>query len=157
MPTTWVSSFFSDGSSRPGRKPARQNKVFQNNHLTKGLWDGIKEIVPLYEYECEECGHRFEMLQKVADSPLTACVKCKGKVERLLSSPAIQFKGSGWYITDYARKGQSPSTPSSEKTSEKTSEKASESSSGSTSKTAKSDKHRSESGPAASASSTSKE
>ena len=109
--------------------------------------------MPLYEYECQECGHRFEMLQKVADSPLKVCVKCEGKVERLLSSPAIQFKGSGWYITDYARKGQSPSTPSSEKTSEKTSEK----SSGSTSKTAKSEKNRSESGPTVSASSTSKE
>lgn len=105
--------------------------------------------MPLYEYECQECGHRFEMLQKVSDSPLKACVKCKGKVERLLSSPAIQFKGSGWYITDYARKGQSPSTQSSEKSSEK--------SSGSTSKAAKSEKNRSESGPAASASRTSKE
>jgi putative FmdB family regulatory protein len=123
--------------------------------LTKGASGGIKEIVPLYEYECQECGHRFEMLQKVADSPLKACVKCKGKVERLLSSPAIQFKGSGWYITDYARKGQSPSTQSSEKSSD--SEKSSEKGSGSTSKAAKSDKHRSESGPAASASSTSKE
>ncbi|MGH9459903.1 MAG: FmdB family zinc ribbon protein [Vicinamibacteria bacterium] len=105
--------------------------------------------MPLYEYECQECGHRFEMLQRVADSPLKVCVKCEGKVDRLLSSPAIQFKGSGWYITDYARKGQSTSTPSSDKTSEK--------SSGSTSKTAQSEKNRSESGPAASASSTSKE
>lgn len=108
--------------------------------------------MPLYEYECQECGHRFEMLQKVADSPLKVCVKCKGKVERLLSSPAIQFKGSGWYITDYARQGENPSAPSSEKTSAKTSE-----SSGSTPKTAKSEKNRSKSGPAASASRTSKE
>ena len=124
--------------------------------MTKVPADGIKEIVPLYEYECQECGHRFEMLEKVADSPLKVCVKCEGKVERLLSSPAIQFKGSGWYITDYARKGQTPSTESSEKSSEKTSEKTSESS-GSTPKTAKSEKSRSKSGPAASASSTSKD
>ena len=108
--------------------------------------------MPLYEYECEACGHRFEMLQKVADSPLTVCVKCKGKVERLLSTPAIQFKGTGWYITDYARKGQTPSTESSEKSSKQTSEK----SSGSTSKAAQPEKTRSKSGPAASASSTSK-
>jgi putative FmdB family regulatory protein len=61
--------------------------------------------VPIYEYRCTKCGHRFEAIQKVNDSPLSKCEKCKGKVERLISSPAIQFKGSGWYITDYARKG----------------------------------------------------
>jgi putative FmdB family regulatory protein len=61
--------------------------------------------VPIYEYRCTKCGHRFEAIQKVSDPPLTRCEKCKGKVERLVSSPAIQFKGSGWYITDYARKG----------------------------------------------------
>ncbi len=83
------------------------------------------------------------MLQKVADSPLTSCVKCEGKVERLLSSPAIQFKGTGWYVTDYARKGQASSTESE--------------SSESPSKTTKSEKNRSKSGPAASASSTSKD
>ncbi len=104
--------------------------------------------MPLYEYECQACGHRFEALQKVADSPLKACVKCEGNVERLLSSPAIQFKGTGWYITDYARKDQTPSTQGSEKTSEE--------SSGSTSKAAQPEKNRSKSGPAASASSTTK-
>ncbi len=61
--------------------------------------------MPLYEYACRSCGHRFEVIQKIADAPLTSCVKCAGEVERLLSSPAIQFKGSGWYVTDYARKG----------------------------------------------------
>lgn len=101
--------------------------------------------MPLYEYECQTCGHRFEMLQKMADSPLTVCVKCEGKVERLLSSPAIQFKGTGWYVTDYARKGQASPAPDSEKSSE------------STSKTAQSEDSRSKSGPATSASSTSKE
>jgi putative FmdB family regulatory protein len=60
--------------------------------------------VPIYEYRCTKCGHRFEAIQKVNDPPLSKCEKCKGKAERLISSPAIQFKGSGWYITDYARK-----------------------------------------------------
>lgn len=61
--------------------------------------------MPLYEYECDTCGHRFEVIQKFSDEPLTACPKCQGAVRKLLSSPAIQFKGSGWYITDYAKKG----------------------------------------------------
>jgi putative FmdB family regulatory protein len=60
--------------------------------------------MPLYEYECESCGHRFEVIQKFSDAPVQACPSCPGTVRRLLSSPAIQFKGSGWYITDYARK-----------------------------------------------------
>lgn len=59
----------------------------------------------MYEYLCEKCG-RFEKIQKFSDKPLRVCPTCKGrKVQRLLSAPAIQFKGSGWYITDYARKG----------------------------------------------------
>jgi putative FmdB family regulatory protein len=60
--------------------------------------------MPLYEYECDACGHRFEKIQKFSDPPLEACPKCGGTVRKLMSSPAIQFKGSGWYITDYARK-----------------------------------------------------
>jgi putative FmdB family regulatory protein len=60
--------------------------------------------MPLYEYECENCGHRFEVIQKFSDPPLTECPKCQGAVRKLPSSPAIQFKGSGFYITDYARK-----------------------------------------------------
>jgi putative FmdB family regulatory protein len=62
--------------------------------------------MPLYEYECEADGNRFEVIQKFSDAPLTTCPTCGGTVRRLLSSPAIQFKGSGWYITDYARKGR---------------------------------------------------
>jgi putative FmdB family regulatory protein len=62
--------------------------------------------MPLYEYLCEACGKRFELIQKFSDPAPEACPKCgKGPVERQQSSPAIQFKGSGWYITDYARKG----------------------------------------------------
>lgn len=60
--------------------------------------------MPLYEYHCEDCGENFEVIQKFSDSPLTVCKNCGGKVERLLSAPAIQFKGSGWYVTDYAHK-----------------------------------------------------
>jgi putative FmdB family regulatory protein len=70
--------------------------------------------VPIYEYRCTKCGHRFEAIQKVSDAHLSKCEKCKGKAERLISSPAIQFKGSGWYITDYARKGSSGSSEPSE-------------------------------------------
>jgi putative FmdB family regulatory protein len=61
--------------------------------------------MPLYEYECEACGRRFEMIRRFSDPPLELCQLCGGAVHKLLSSPAIQFKGSGWYITDYARKG----------------------------------------------------
>jgi putative FmdB family regulatory protein len=83
--------------------------------------------VPIYEYRCTKCGHRFEAIQKVNDSPLAKCEKCKGKVERLISSPAIQFKGSGWYITDYARKGTSePSSAGSDASDSSTSENPSE-------------------------------
>jgi putative FmdB family regulatory protein len=67
--------------------------------------------LPLYEYECENCGKRFEIIQKFSDEPLTVCTRCGGgPVNRLVSSPAIQFKGSGWYITDYARKSVSDPT-----------------------------------------------
>ena len=61
--------------------------------------------MPLYEYQCDSCEHRFEVIQKFSDPVVGTCPKCGGVVRRLLSSPAIQFKGSGFYITDYARKG----------------------------------------------------
>jgi putative FmdB family regulatory protein len=62
--------------------------------------------MPLYEYECAACGHRFERIQKFSDLPVEICPNCgEAKVQKLVSSPAIQFKGSGWYITDYAKKG----------------------------------------------------
>lgn len=63
--------------------------------------------MPLYEYKCAKCGDVFEVMQKFADAPLTSHDSCGGAVERLISSPALQFKGSGWYITDYARNGGS--------------------------------------------------
>ncbi len=61
--------------------------------------------MPLYEYRCESCGFTFEVIQKFTDPAVGTCKKCGGTVRRLLSAPAIQFKGTGWYITDYARKG----------------------------------------------------
>ena len=68
--------------------------------------------MPLYEYECEACSRRFERIQKFSDPPIETCPHCSaGPVRKLLSTPAIQFKGSGWYITDYARKGRDGSKP----------------------------------------------
>ena len=63
--------------------------------------------MPLYEYRCQDCGQISEAIQKFSDSPLETCQSCGGTLERLLSAPAIQFKGSGFYITDYARTGSS--------------------------------------------------
>ena len=82
--------------------------------------------MPLYEYQCDKCAHRFEVIQKFSDAPIEVCPKCGGPVKKLLSSPAIQFKGTGWYITDYARKGDKATTPSSSetKTEKKTETKA---------------------------------
>lgn len=64
--------------------------------------------MPIYEYRCGECEQVFEALQRVADEPLDTCRRCGGPAERIISSPAIHFVGSGWYVTDYARKGQEP-------------------------------------------------
>ena len=61
--------------------------------------------MPLYEYRCKKCGHQFEVIQKFSDKPQTKCPKCGAALEKLLSAPAIQFKGKGWYVTDYAKKG----------------------------------------------------
>jgi putative FmdB family regulatory protein len=62
-----------------------------------------EQDVPLYEYQCRKCGQRTERIEKFNGSHLQKCPKCGGRVEQLLSAPAIQFKGSGWYVTDYAR------------------------------------------------------
>src|ERR1041384_2182117 len=60
--------------------------------------------MPIYEYQCKKCNAHTEVMQKVTDKPLSRCRKCGGRLEKLLSAPAIQFKGSGWYVTDYAGK-----------------------------------------------------
>ena len=64
--------------------------------------------MPLYEYKCAKCSEVFEILQKFSDEPLHEHPGCGGPVERLLSAPALQFKGSGWYVTDYGRNGSAP-------------------------------------------------
>jgi len=83
--------------------------------------------MPLYEYECNACGDRFERIQRFSDPLEKKCPACGGPVQKLLSSPAIQFKGTGWYVTDYAKKsdaasrsddGPKPSSPSDSKTKE---------------------------------------
>ena len=65
--------------------------------------------MPRYDYRCQQCGETFEVKQKFSDEPLTVHENCGGKVERLLSAPALQFKGSGWYVTDYGRSHSSAS------------------------------------------------
>ena len=60
--------------------------------------------MPIYEYQCRRCEHRFELIQKFSDKPRKRCPECSGTVDRLISPPAIRFKGSGWYVTDYANK-----------------------------------------------------
>jgi len=78
----------------------------------------IKADMPLYEYQCEECDHRFEVIQKsFSDPPVQTCPKCGGPVRKLMSSPAIQFKGSGFYITDYAKKDSGAESKSESSTS----------------------------------------
>jgi putative FmdB family regulatory protein len=64
--------------------------------------------MPLYEYKCQSCDHVFDVIQKFSDPPLTTCPECGGTVEKCVSSPALQFKGSGFYITDYTNKGKKP-------------------------------------------------
>jgi putative FmdB family regulatory protein len=61
--------------------------------------------MPNYEYLCKNCGHRFEQIRKFSDKPLRKCPECGGVIEQVISAPAVQFKGSGWYVTDYAKKG----------------------------------------------------
>jgi len=65
--------------------------------------------VPLYEYQCKSCHSTTERIQKFSDPPLTVCPHCGGELEQLLSAPAVQFKGAGWYVTDYGSKGKSGS------------------------------------------------
>lgn len=71
--------------------------------------------MPLYEYECKKCGHRFEKIQKFSDKMIKKCPDCGGAVEQVISAPAVQFKGSGWYVTDYAKKSHAPSSSDSSK------------------------------------------
>jgi len=65
--------------------------------------------MPIYEYRCEKCGSHFEVIQKFSDKPLKYCSNCKGKLTKLISQTSFQLKGSGWYVTDYAKSGKSAS------------------------------------------------
>ena len=87
--------------------------------------------MPIYEYQCSKCGKVFEAFQKMSDKPLRHCKFCNGKVEQLISQSSFQLKGTGWYLTDYARKSQTSSDSGdsatkkpekSEQTTEKTTE-----------------------------------
>ena len=66
--------------------------------------------MPIYEYKCHSCGEKFEVIQKFSDEPLSVHEGCGGALERLISAPGLQFKGSGWYVTDYARAGKGGSS-----------------------------------------------
>lgn len=82
--------------------------------------------MPIYEYKCSKCGEIFEAFQKIDDQPLSQCKFCQGKVEKLISHSSFQLKGSGWYLTDYAKKSQPSHTEVKDTT--KPSEKSSTSS-----------------------------
>lgn len=69
--------------------------------------------MPLYEYECKKCHHRFERIQKFSDPHVKKCPECGGAVEQVISAPAVQFKGAGWYVTDYAKKSATGTAASS--------------------------------------------
>jgi putative FmdB family regulatory protein len=82
--------------------------------------------MPIYEYVCQKCGKKTEAIQRVGEKPLRVCPHCGGKLKKAISAPAIQFKGSGWYITDYARAKKEEKTEKADKSekAEKTAEKS---------------------------------
>ena len=95
--------------------------------------------MPLYEYECKKCHHRFERIQKFSDPHVKKCPKCGGPIEQVISAPAVQFKGSGWYVTDYGRhgsaNGKATDKNDSESSTESSDKKSTSESSGSASTT----------------------
>jgi len=97
--------------------------------------------MPLYEYQCKKCGHRFEKIQKFSDKPVKKCPECGGPVEQTISAPAVQFKGSGWYVTDYAKKSQASSSDGGSKDS-KESKKDEKKTESSAKETKKAEKHK---------------
>ena len=74
--------------------------------------------MPLYEYQCKKCKHKFEKIQKFSDRPVKKCPECGSPVEKVMHAPAVQFKGTGWYVTDYAGKKDAPPDGASEKKSD---------------------------------------
>jgi len=103
--------------------------------------------MPLYEYQCHQCGKKFEVIEKFSDEPLTVHADCGGEVERLISAPSLQFKGSGWYVTDYGKGNTLPAGDSNGKSHGKNDSSKSESSKTESSKseTSKSESSKSES------------
>ena len=95
--------------------------------------------MPIYEYQCTKCGEVFEAFQKITDEPLTQCRFCEGLVEKLISHSSFQLKGSGWYLTDYARRSSSPgeSSKANEKPEKAAESKDSETKSSTTTKSEK--------------------
>jgi putative FmdB family regulatory protein len=112
--------------------------------------------MPLYEYQCENCGDIFELMQKFADAPIAVHEKCGGPVHRLLSAPALQFKGSGWYVNDYAKGSNSSGGNGNSKKGDAPSGASSDSGSTSSSDSAKSSSDSAKSPVAASSSSETK-
>ena len=82
--------------------------------------------MPLYEYQCKKCKHKFEKIQKFSDPPIRKCPKCGGPVEKVMHAPNVQFKGTGWYVTDYGGKDKSEKSKA-EGSSDKTSSEKKES------------------------------
>ena len=101
--------------------------------------------MPLYEYECKKCHHRFERIQTFAARHTKKCPECGGPIEQMISAPAVQFKGSGWYVTDYPKKSSGTSASSSDSSSKSESKSDSKNESSSKSESKKDDKPKSES------------
>jgi putative FmdB family regulatory protein len=103
-----------DATRRP---PLESNQTVRASRLSscaRPAFPGdIARSMPLYEYQCKKCHHRFERIQKFSDPHVKKCPDCGGPVEQVVSAPAVQFKGSGWYVTDYAKKSSTGSASSS--------------------------------------------
>src|ERR1039458_7334252 len=104
--------------------------------------------MPIYEYNCHRCGQKFEVRQRFADAPLTVHEECGGEVERLISAPLLHFKGTGWYVTDYAKSGQSPAASGSNGHSESKGESKSDTKTETKTESKTESKTRSETAPA---------
>jgi len=102
--------------------------------------------MPLREYQCKKCKHRFEKIEKFSDKPQKKCPKCGGPLEEVISAPAVQFKGSGWYVTDYAKKGSKAASSSSSE-SETASKEGKEASKDSAKETKKDEKPKADASP----------
>lgn len=131
MKTGTCVSFFAPRKERP----KQVDNIFYRRTL---LWYTVRSFhevnMPLYEYKCSKCGTVFEFFQKVTDPSPKKCPRCQGPLKKILSPPALQFKGSGWYVTDYAAKGGQPSASDNDAKPKKDKEPSKEKSSDSASK-----------------------